>query len=90
MLGFIQGNPWFMVNGKATVKNVDGKLTISVTAKNSYNRNVLIGVNTEIPSVIGAVTSDKNMKTRKVIENRKVYIDSKNGLRYNMNGQRTK
>ena len=64
MLGFIQGNPWFMVNGKATVKNVDGKLTISVTAK--------------------------NMKNRKVIENRKVYIDSKNGLRYNMNGQRTK
>ena len=90
MLGFIQGNPWFMVNGKAIVKNVDGKLTISVTAKNSYNRNVLIGVNTEIPSGIGAVTSDKNMKTRKVIENRKVYIDSKNGLRYNMGGQRTK
>ncbi len=88
VLGFIIGNPWFMERGQVTVSNVEGVLTIAIQAKNSYNRNILIGVNCDAPEALpdGLNTISSECQTaEKVIRNGQLII-RRNGREYNAQG----
>ena len=84
MLGFIEGNPWFMVGGNATVKNVEGELSVVVQAKNSYDRDVLIGINAELPTSIDS-QSFEIAKPTKSLRDGNIVIE-RNGKSYNAAG----
>ncbi|MBQ0103984.1 MAG: hypothetical protein KBS99_07430 [Prevotellaceae bacterium] len=88
VLGFLVGNPWFMVGGKASVANVDGKLSIKVEALNSYNRNILIGVNADLPTSINAANAANAVNGKHLVNGR--IVINRNGERYNVSGLRIK
>lgn len=90
ILGFLEGNPWFIVSGKANVSNVNGNLTISLEGKNTYGRNILIGVNCDAPSAISNINVGKNRKSvRKLLQGNSIIIEN-NGHQFNADGQYVK
>lgn len=87
VLGFVEGSPWFMETGKIVVgKNANNELTVSVAAKNSYNRDILIGINTDTPTgIIDVIAKDGRMNTVKVFENGRIVI-KQNGRKFDARG----
>lgn len=90
VLGFIKGNPWFFQSGKAVVRKVEDKLSVQITAKNSYGCSILVGINSEIPTGISIADSQaKRHAGRKTLVGHQVIIEN-NGLRFNTGGQRVR
>lgn len=86
MLGLMIEKVWFIETGTVTVSNKDGKMAVQVNARNSYGNKILVGINDESPDAISSVVAEKTTVSRKTLENGQVVI-SKNGLRYNTQGQ---